>query len=242
MTTLPDNPLQLPATECVIGRKKVKGSCYDAKDVQAMSRATHNKRIKHMTDAELRDYAEHHLNRHDDPLSSQRSKRQWQEWARCRYKPGPPVHPKGWLSNYELTYVLTPFFKQKEAVYGGIVKGAHAPLPYVKRVPNGGQGWIVHHKNHWTSCFAKGSRYYYYDSECHHPPWSVAHAMANVKKNKGRVWQNKIKSQHELGECGVFAIYFLLFCLTGQDPRLVDEQDVSDKEMRHFRRKLFNRH
>ena len=107
--------------------------------------------------------------------------------------------------------------------------------------------------SHWTSLFIDNSEHklYYFDSTGKSPNKDIRDfifLIARVQNDRGRIKNERAPTVyinnkiHQKGntECGVYSIYFLIKKLKSPNEEFMNNIHISDKDMKNFRKYIFN--
>jgi hypothetical protein len=170
------------------------------------------------------------------------------------FKPKSTKTPNGWLSTQNIDNVMSQyqqfdpsfyfigalpcdFYTQTRVKYDDILKYQRVGIVFNLDKHN-------QSGSHWTALLIDNTidTIEYFDSAGNAPNKYIKQFIKNVQnkiKIKYRYMENKTVHQRENGECGVYAIYFLIQRLLGKSFQEIARNVIPDKSMNKFRRYIF---
>jgi hypothetical protein len=170
------------------------------------------------------------------------------------FKPKTTRIPNGWLSTRDINSVMSQYqeFDSSFFFIGALpcdfytqTRVKYTDIPNYRRV-----GIVFnldkHNQSgsHWTALLIDNTikTIEYFDSAAGSPNRQIKKFIKNVENKTGKKYrykQNKVVHQRENGECGVYAIYFLIRRLLGKSFDEISSKVIPDKSMNRFRRYIF---
>lgn len=170
------------------------------------------------------------------------------------FKPKSTRVPNGWLSTKDIDDVMRQyqqfdptffflgalpcdFYTQTRVKYEDIRKYKRVGIVFNLDRHN-------QRGSHWTALLIDNvsNTIEYFDSAAGSPNRYIKTFIKNVESKTQRRYQyveNKIVHQRENGECGVYAIYFLIRRLLGKSFNEISANVIPDKSMNRFRQYIF---
>jgi hypothetical protein len=242
--------MYLKMTDCLLSPSSSEDTCYTKQDRNKLHKVYPQIAVD-MSDHEIRDELIEKINALDSMRKGSKSTQFLRHYAMDVVKPKPSEHPKKWLSNTNIYAVLYPYFRQHrdQVTFHKMSLHDEPPLPSTKNKSHSAiDTWVIWYNSHWVGVWMDHERqlYYYFNSEGpdRKLPKHLKQAKTWCQKQHYRFVRNKTTFQKKPGECGMFVIYFMLYCLSGRDPLALDsneevKQVLTDAGMKQMRSSIF---
>ncbi len=180
----------------------------------------------------------------DAPLSPKTK-----EIVEYRFKPAPPRHPKGWMSNHDLRKLMQQF----QRVYPSfrclsILDTITFKTRDVFRNPNV-QSWTTYtgfiflDKQHWVALLVDKAkkRIIFFDSEKSPPCTIIKQFIDRLRKTlpEYRIVTNSIRHQYGNVHCGSYVSWFMMEYIKKRSTDIINTRRIPDHEMETYRRQVF---
>lgn len=235
-------------SDCLLSPSSTEETCYSKHDRKKLSKAFPQIHAD-MDDHDIRDTLIDKVNTHGSMNKGNQSIQFLRHYAMDVMKPKPSIHPKKWLSNTNIYTVLYPYFRthRDTITFHKMSLNAEPPIPS-KDDHSAIDAWVIWYNSHWVGVWIDHERklYFYFNSEG--PDRKLPRCMKKAQKwcrqQTYRFVRNHTTFQKKPGECGMFVIYFMLYCLSGRDPLVIDSNEevktiLTDSGMKKMRSTIF---